>query len=150
MRINLYTQNRHAVIVDGVPITGFAEGDFLDVELDGNEAQRSLGADGPSMNLSTPQGGKISLSIFPTSPALGVLYGIRDVQAISPRMFTISLITGVEEVITASGCAFGKLDSFSTGADKMAARKFNFECLQIKLDTSGVETISGGFIGGLI
>lgn len=150
MRINLYAQNRHTVVVDGVPLSGFAEGDYIEVTLEGNAAQRTQGGDGPAMNLSVEQGGKISIGLNPISPALGEMYGIRDAQALSPRMFTIALLTGVEEIIVGTGCAFGQLPAFSTGGPTMQARKFEFECLKIQLDTSGVEAVAGGFIGGLL
>ena len=150
MRISLYAQNRHTVVVDGVPLSGFAEGDYMEVELEGNAAVRSTGGDGPSMNLSVAQGGKISIGLLPTSPALGLMYGIRDSQAMTPRLFSIALMTGVEEVVVAAGCAFAKLPAFSTGGPTMQPRKFDFECLEIKLDTSGVEAVAGGFFGGLI
>lgn len=150
MRINLYAQNRHTVVFDGVPLQGFAEGDFLNVKLDGNAAERSQGADGPSMSLSTAQGGNITLSLQPTSPSLGAIYAIRDQQAHDPRMFSIVLISGVEELINASNCAFGDLPQFTTGGPTMQPRQFSVEALKIKLDTSGVEAISGGFVGGLI
>jgi len=150
MRIDLYAQMNNTVIVDGIPLAGFAEGDFMEIDVDGNAAQRSLGGDGPAMNLSVQQGGKISISLLPTSPAIGELYGIRNVQAVTPRLFTIVLLTGVNETIHASGCAFGKLPSFSSGADKMAARKFDFECLKVEMDTSAIEALSSGWVGGLI
>ena len=146
----MYAQNRHTVVVDGVPLSGFAEGDYIEIDVDGNAAQRSMGGDGPSMNLSVQQGGKIGIGLLPTSPALGAMYEIRNAQKLTPRLFTIALITGVEEIIVAAGCAFAKLPSFQTGGDKMQGRKFDFECLQITMDTSGVESVAGGFVGGLI
>ena len=146
-RINLYAQDRHTVIVDGVMLSGFSEGDHIEVDVEGNAAARSLGGDGPAMNLSVKQGGKISVSLLPTSPALGQMYGIRDVQALTPRMFTVSVMTGVEEVITASGCGFGKLPAFTTGGEKMQPRKFDIECLVINMDISAVEAIAGSFFG---
>lgn len=150
MRINLYAQNRHTVIVDGVPLTGFAEGDYIEVDLDGNAAEISPGGDGPAMNLSTPQGGSISISLQPVSPQIGILYEIRNAQVLSPRLFTIAVMSGVEEIIQASGCAFAKLPAFSTGGPTMQPRKFDFKALQIQMDTSGLEIIAGGFVGGLI
>ena len=149
MRVNLYAQNRHTLIIDGVPITDFAEGDWMQVKVDGNAASRTHGGDGPAMNLSTAQGGQITISLKPTSPALGTLYETRDAQS-TPRMFGIVLMTGVEEVITAAGCAFGDLPQFQTGGPTMQPRQFHFECLQVQMDTSAVEAIAGGFVGGLI
>lgn len=150
MKINLYSQNRHTVVVDGIPLSGYAEGDYIEIDIEGNAAQRTPGGDGPAMNLSVAQGGKITIGLNPISPALGELYGVRDAQALSPRMFTIAVMTGVEEVIVANACAFGKLPSFSTGGPTMQPRKFEFECLEIKMDTSGIEAVAGGFIGGLL
>lgn len=150
MRINLYAQNRHVLIVDGVPLAGFAEGDHIRVKLDGNAAQRTQGGDGPSMNITTEQGGMISIGLLPTSPALGTLYEIRDAQKRNPRMFSVVLLTGVEEVINAAGCAFGDLPEFQTGGPSQQPRQFNLECLEIKLDTSAVEAIAGGFAGAAL
>ena len=108
MRINLYGQTRHLIIVDGVPLSGFKEGDHIQIKLDGNAATRTHGGDGPSMNLSAPQGGQITLGLNPTSPAIGTLYTIRQQQARNPRLFSIQVVTGVEEFISAGGCAFGE------------------------------------------
>lgn len=149
-RINLYAQNRHTLVIDGVPISGFAEGDFITVKQDGNAASRSMGADGPSMNLSTEQGGNLTISLQPTSPEIGTLYALREQQARDPRMFSIILLSGVDEIVNAGGCAFGDQPQFSTGGPTMQPRQFNIESLQIKMDVSAVEAIDGGFIGGLL
>lgn len=150
MRINLYAQNRHAVIIDGIPITGFADGDFIEVDLEGNAAEITPGADGPAMNISTAQGGTISISLQPVSPQIGELYALRDAQQKAPRLFTIVVMSGVEEIIRANGVAFAKLSSFSTGGPTQQARRFDFAALEINMDTSGLEAIAGGFVGGLI
>jgi hypothetical protein len=150
MRINLYSQSRHIVIIDGVPLSGFGDGDFMQVKLDGNVAARTAGADGPAISLSTDQGGAVTLSLLPTSPVLGILYALRDAQKSNPRLFSIVLMSGVEEVITCSGCAIGELPQFATGGPQMSARQFTFECSKISLDVSAVEAIGGGLIGGVI
>ena len=150
MRINLYAQNLHVVIFDGVPISNFADGDFLQVKVDGNAATRTQGGDGPAMNISTAQGGQLTLQIQPTSPALGTLVAKRDQQQNNPRLFTVQLVTGVDEVIFASGCAFGELPQWQTGGPAMSARQFVIESLRIQLDPSGVEAVAGGILGGLL
>jgi len=96
------------------------------------------------------QGGTVTINLLPTSPALGIMYAIRDAQALNPRLFGIVLMSGVEEVITAAGCAFGDLPQFQTGGPTMQGRQFLFECLKLTLDTSAVEAIAGGALGGLI
>lgn len=135
-RINLYAQNRHTLVIDGIPISGFAEGDFLQTKEDGNAAVRNLGADGPSMSLSTNQGGNFTLSLMPTSPALGVVYGMRKQQNETPRLFNVVLLTGVDEMINYKGCAFGDQPQFVTGGPTMQPRQFSFECLEIEMDQS--------------
>lgn len=149
MRINLYAQNRHVVIVDGVPLSNFANGDFLSVKVDGNAATRTQGGDGPSMNITTSQGGQITVSLLPTSPVLGAMLGLRNQQQKNPRLFKVQVVTGVEEVITASGCAFGDLPQFQTGGNEMQPRQFVIECLAVSMDASGVEAAAGGILGGL-
>lgn len=146
MRLNLYSQNRHTVVVDGVALAGFAEGDYIQVKKDGNAAQRTQGGDGPAMNISTDQGGQITIGLNPTSPALGFLYEIREQQRVFPRLISIVLITGTEEVIIANGCGFGDLPQFQSGGPTMQPRQFVFECLQIEGDLSETEPIEGGFV----
>lgn len=150
MRVNLYAQNRHVVVVDGIPLSNFAEGDYLQIKLDGGGAIRTHGGDGPVMNITTAQGGKVTVGLCPTSPALGLMYEIFKNQSTSPRMFSVLLVTGVEEVIQASGCAFGEMPQFTTGGPSMQPRQFEIESLQIKLDDSAVEAIGGGLAGGLV
>lgn len=145
MRINLYAQNRHVVIVDGIPITGFGDGDFISVKVDGNAAQRTQGGDGPAMNITVAQGGQVTLGLLPTSPAIGPLYALRDAQQLNPRLFSVVLMSGVEEVISANGCAFGDLPQFATGGPEQKAREFAFEALEVKLDSSALEALSGLF-----
>lgn len=149
-RINLYAQNRHTLVIDGVPIQGFADGDFISVKLNGGAAEITPGADGPSMNLSTEQGGMLTLSLKPTSPAIGTLYALRKQQQQNPRLFSVVLISGVEEIINAGGCAFGELAEFSTGGPTMQPRQFPIAALQINMDESAVEAIDGGLLGGLL
>lgn len=150
MRINLYAQNRHVVIVDGIPLQGYKEGDFIQIKSDGNAASRTHGGDGPSMNLSSDQGGSITFGLNPTSPVIGALYELRNAQKRNPRLFSVQVVTGVEELVCAEGCAWGELPQFSTGGDKQQGRDFVIECLKINMDLSEVLPVAGGLVGGLI
>ena len=149
MRLNLYGQGRHSLLIDGIPVGGYADGDWLSVKENGNAGEITEGGDGPSMNLSVSQGGLITIGLFPTSKALGSIYGIRDKQRKTPRMFSILLYSGVDELIQASGCAFADLPQWASGGPKQTGRQFAFACLSIKQDTSAVEALVGGFVGGL-
>jgi hypothetical protein len=149
-RVNLYGQNQHVVLVDGVPLNGFAEGDFLQVKLDGNAAVRTHGGDGPSMNLSTAQGGQVTIGLLPTSPSIGPLYAVRDSQANNPRLFSVQVISGVEEIMIFTGCAFGDTPQFQTGGPTMQPRQFVIEFLTGVMDTSVASPVTSGLLGGLI
>lgn len=135
-RINFYGQNRHTLVVDGIPLSGFAEGDFIQIKEDGNAAVRSLGADGPSMSFSTKQGGNATFSLQSTSPALGIIYGLRKQQEDNQRFFAVIILSGVDELINLGGCAFGDHPQFSTGGPTMQPRQFSLECLSITMDQS--------------
>lgn len=150
MRLPLYSQNLHTLVIDGFPMRGFADGDWMGVKIDGGHVVRAQGGDGAILNRVAEQGGQITINLLPTSPALGDVLGIRtDVQR-TPRLFNMALITGVEEIITALGCGFGDMPEFRTGGPVMTPRSFVFECIEIKLDDSGLKTAPGGFYGGLL
>lgn len=141
MRIDLYSQNAHTIIIDGNVIDTFGEGDYMQIKLDGGGASRTHGGDGPALNQTVAQGGQITLGLLPTSPALGTLYALRELQIKNPRSFSIVLMTGVKETIYADKCAFGELPQFASGGPAMKDRQFVFECLDIELDTSDIEPV---------
>lgn len=150
MRINLYAQQKNTIVINGVSISSFAEGDWMEIKQDGNAAERTKGGDGPAISISTSQGGTIGISLNPVSPALGTLYAMRNLQITNPSLFTIVLMTGVEEVIVAYGCAFGDMPQFTSGGEKMSPRKFTFECQKISPDIADVESIIETVAGSLI
>jgi hypothetical protein len=147
MRINLYSQSGHTLVVDGISITDFMEGDCITIDDEGNAAQRTLGASGPSMSISAYAGGKCSVILKATGAANGKLYALREDQQRSSarRMFSMSLFTGVNETIRITGAAFAKLPAFSTGGEKEGPRQFDFEYLRLELDKSDVESVDGSF-----
>ena len=150
MRINLYAQNRHIVIVDSEHWTGFTDGDYINFEFHGNAATRTEGGDGPSMNLSAAQGGTVTIGLKVDSPSIGLAYELRKAQEKNPRFINIQLVTGTEEVITASGCMFAKLPAFRSGGPVQSPRQFVFEALLMTPDITATEAIAGGMLGGLV
>ena len=146
MRLPLYSQNLHTLIIDGFPITGFADGDWLSVKIDGGGVTRTQGSQGPVLNRVAPQGGQITVNLLPTSRALGDVLGIREDVFSNHRLFNVALITGVEEIITASGCAFADMPQFQTGGPTMQGRQFPLKALKIRLDNSAVEAVVGGLL----
>jgi hypothetical protein len=144
MRLNLYDQNANIVLINGIPVSGFADGDYMDFAPDGNEATRTHGGDGPSMNLSAKQGGSFTLGLLATSPAIGAIYALREAQNTFPAYFSVQVVTGVQEIISLSGCMFGKLPGFKNGGPQQSSRQFLIEYLKDELDTSATSPILGG------
>lgn len=139
MRRRIYVQQDHSMVIDGVQITGFAEGDWLEIECEGNCVVRTEAADGADMNMIKGQGGRLTFGLLPTSKALGKVNFIRADVIANPRLFNVALLTGVREIIYASGCGFGKLPAFQTGGEVQQPRFYVIECIELDLDTSDVE-----------
>lgn len=150
MRINFYAQGFHTMVINRYPVTGFADGDWLEVDVDGAHVTRKPGADGPALNWVKAQGGRLVISLLPNSPALGDIYKLRDSFDGKRILFPITLMTGTQEIIKAGGCGFGRLPAFQSGGETMRPRQFVFECLEIDMDPSKVEVQKGGLLGGLI
>ena len=152
MRSNFYAQANTTLLVNGINVGGLAEGDCIRIKADGGAAIRTKGADGPSLSISSFQGGTLEFDLKPTSPALGIMYALWQSQqslggAVGP--FAIIVMTGVQEVIAAVGM-FGDLPQFSTGGPQMQPRKFMLECTALKLDLSSVESIAGGSVAAAL
>lgn len=150
MRINLYHQGLHTLVLNGFPITGFSEGDWLEVKVDGGYAEKTQGHAGPVLNWVAEQGGTIQISLNPTSKALGDVIGTRNEAVKSFFLFNIELLTGTQETLNAAGCAFAELPSWRSGGERSGQRQFLINCGKIVLDDSQVKPIQGGMLGGLI
>ena len=73
MRSNFYAQANTTLLVNGINVGGLAEGDCIRIKADGGAAIRTKGADGPSLSISSFQGGTMEFDLKPTSPALGIM-----------------------------------------------------------------------------
>jgi len=128
----IYLQAYHIVVVDGIPITGFGEDDYISIKYDGGGAEIISGADGPAMRYLVKSGGQIGLSVLPTGKAFFDLAVLRSTQFSSSdrRLFSVVIMSGVEEVFSFAGCAFGDLPEFKTGGPRMSSRAFVINFLQ--------------------
>ena len=132
---DIYLQKGHTLIINGVNISGFAEGDCIRVQPEGNAAIKTKGADGPSLSISTYQGGKLEFDLKPTSPARSIVWGLWRAQSSASGLtgpYTVVLLTGVDEIITVAGL-FGEIPQFSMGGPQMQPRKFPMECTVLEI-----------------
>ncbi len=70
-------------------------------------ATRTYGADGPSMNFSTPQGGTVKFILKSGSPVVKIMYEMVNRQMNLPCLFPIVIMCEDREVFNFKGCAFG-------------------------------------------
>lgn len=149
MRLPLYSQNLHTLIIDGFPVTGFADGDWLGVKIDGGGVTRTQGSYGPVLNRVASQGGQIVIGLLPISPALGELLSLRTEVRTAARLFNMSMITGTEEIFSAMGCGFGDISEWRMGGPVMAPREFIIECIKLRWTEGGIKS-QNGILGGLV
>jgi len=73
-----YDPENYSVVFNGIPIEGFAEDDFIDIEFDSEGYQDQIGADGHVVRYKTcDQRATITFTLMSTSPSnklLSVMY----------------------------------------------------------------------------
>lgn len=128
----LYLQGYHVVVVDGIPLSGFDAGDFIKIRIAGGGAVILSGGDGPAMQYTVQNGGELEISVLPTGRAFLDLATLRatQFQSTDRRLFSVVIMSGVEEVFSFAGCAFGDLPEFSTGGPVMQPRTFLIKFLK--------------------
>lgn len=135
-RLELYDQAAHVLAFDGVPITGFSEGDWMEIETLQAGSSTSYGAFGPVLNLKkADEGGHLRLHLNANSPAVEFFMLAHAQQLKKPRFFNVALTTGVGELFMFIGCFYGSVGNFSTGGPVMTPRTFVINYTQATLQT---------------
>jgi len=81
MPVRTYDAKQVAVIIDGVPMSGFADGSFVVVERDNDTFSKVSGADGiVSRSKSNDRAGSLVLTLAQTSPSNDVLSAIQQLD----------------------------------------------------------------------
>lgn len=76
MAVNSYDPKSVVISVGGVPISGFADGTFLEVTADTQQFTKSVGADGFTTRVkSNNYGGVMTITLAQSSPSNDVLSG---------------------------------------------------------------------------
>lgn len=125
--IYYYSQANHSVVVGGRPMLDFAEGDSISWEdLAADKVAATEGLDGARISFSSAKAGKITIKLKPTSPCIEYLnYLIARQQAGFPQLLAVTIMTGVNEVITLINCGVNR-GSGSTGGPTMVEREYSF------------------------
>ncbi len=81
-----YDPEEYSIIFNGIPIEGFAEDDFLDIEYDSEGYQDQIGADGHVVRYkSSDQRATVTFTLMPSSPSNKVLSAMYNADIKSPN-----------------------------------------------------------------
>ncbi|MCA9508965.1 MAG: DUF3277 family protein [Myxococcales bacterium] len=81
-----YDPENYSVIFNAIPIEGFAEDDFIDIEYDSDSYQDEVGADGHVVRYkSSDQRATISFNLMATSPSNKILSAIYNADLKAPN-----------------------------------------------------------------
>lgn len=132
-----YNQAEHTVIYNGVPITDFADGDgVIAVTPNGDRIALTEGLDKSSISFSSFRGGDITIQLKPTSPELDILMeDFQNQQDGTPTASTISIETGVREVVTLANAGINMMD-LPTGGPTMQPRTITFRGANLRMRPS--------------
>lgn len=122
-----YSQANHSVVVNGTPMLDFAEGDAIAWEdLAADKVAATEGLDGARISFSSSKAGKITIKLKPTSPVIEFLnYLINMQQNGLPQLLQVSIMTGVNEVVSLINCGVQR-GGGSTGGPTMVEREYSF------------------------
>lgn len=84
MPVKTHDFNRVKVSVNGVPISGFIDGDAVSIEFDEDEWSKNVGADGQVARVRQNQpGGTITIRLQPTSDSNAILDGFNKADLLT-------------------------------------------------------------------
>jgi len=127
------------IVVGGFPIGGFADGTFLNLEMDEDSFSKETGADGETARAkSNNNGGSATLTLMQTSPSNDVLSGFAQADRLSNA--------GVVPLLIQDGSGRTTLFSATAWVRKRPAASFSKEIEEREwvLDLADVDYFVGG------
>lgn len=84
MAVRTYDPKNVVIAIGGVPMSGFADGTFLEIVRDEQAFTKVVGADGYTSRVkSNNRGGTLTLTLLETSPSNDILSGIAALDELS-------------------------------------------------------------------
>ena len=127
-RTAFYSQRNHSVVVDGASLEDFAEGDnVIAFEPQGDAVSTQRGLDKNNINFGSPRPGWLTVQLKPTSLSINDLeLAIRNQEDGNPRLIDISVMTGVNEVLSLTRAGIEE-QGFGTGGTSGTPRTYVFK-----------------------
>ena len=128
-----YSQSKHSVVVGNHTVHDYAEGDAISWEdMTPDKVAVTEGLDGARTSFSASKAGKITVKLKPTSPSIDYLnYLIERQVSGTPTLVTVTITTGVNEVVTLINCGVQR-GSSASGGPTMSEREYSFIGEEIK------------------
>lgn len=140
--IQYYSQSKNSVVVTPVgggwsrSLKDFFEGDdAIAWEPNAERITVTEGFDKSAISMSSGSAGKVTVKLKPTSPDVGLLNKLYNLNRTNPQLLNVSIVTGVEEIVKLNNCAVNVTGTSSGGAT-MVARTFEFIGEEMNLDES--------------
>ncbi len=122
-RLTYYNQNTHSVIIQGVSIRDFYEGeDVIAWEPQGDLITATRGLDRNAISVGSGRPGALTLRLKPTSRSIIFLQELAEIGG-NFRLVGALVTTGVEDVLALIDAAVEDM-GFQTGGPTMQARVF--------------------------
>ena len=110
-----YNQKTHSVAVDGNSIVGLFSGTSIVVTTDGGEVAKTQGTDGPSINIATPQGGTVQVTLRQTSASRKFLRDLHKRQTEDGAGVSVVIFDGAKAVYRLDDSYISAPGEVSTG-----------------------------------
>lgn len=142
--IRTYDPKGVLVIVNGIPLYGFADGTFIRVERDDDMFTKVVGADGmTSRAKSNNKGGKITITLKQTSPSNDVLSGIALADEMTnagvvPIMIKEMSKPVPSQSLAVSGFGWVQKQPVMEYGKEITNREWIFDCADLEIVTLGV------------
>ena len=132
MRIT-YNQQTISISVDGVKLQDFMDGTPITVTTLGGVVALTEGADGPSVNRSTVQGGTIVVTLRETSRSLEYLRGLFKRQQAGGAGVSVVVKTGAEILVELRNAFISQPGELSTGGPAMGSFPYTFVGTELEM-----------------
>lgn len=139
MAVRTYDPKKVLVIIGGVPMGGFADGEFVSVERSSDAFAKVTGADGiTSRAKSNDRSGTMVLTLAQTSPSNRVLSGFALADEVANAGVVPILIKDAGgDSVYVSGFGWVKKQPPSTFAKEIGNRAWNLDLADLDVFTGG-------------
>lgn len=142
MAVKTYDPKKVAILVGGVPITGFAKGTFVKVTRDEDTFTKYVGADNTTTRGKTNNtGGMIEITLAQSSPSNDVLSALHIADELSNSGVVPVLVKDTNgTTLHEAAAAWVKKPADWTGAKDVSETSWGLDCADLTMFNGGSQT----------